>query len=93
MLVSVSFGDFKPNELPQLINSKDPLGLNTDSESYFTSKGSNFEAKATTSEAIAEPNATSMEYDPILHYLKMTSSMAPINNRENITTKYSRKYQ
>ena len=86
MSVLVSFGDFKPNELSQLINSKDPLGLDMRIESYFTSKGSNFEAKATTSEAIAEPNATSMEYDAIWHYLKMTSSMVPKNNRENITT-------
>ena len=86
MLVSVSFGDFKPNELSQLINSKDPLGLDTEIESYFTSNGSNFEAKATTSETVAEPNATSMEYDVILHYLKMTSSMVPKNNKENITT-------
>ena len=32
----VSFGDFRPNELSQLIENKDPLGLNMDSESYST---------------------------------------------------------
>ena len=83
MLVLVTFGDFKPNEISQLINSKDPLGLNTEIESYFTSKGSNFQA-TTTSEATIEPNASSMEYDVIPHYLKMMSLMVPKNNQENM---------
>ena len=80
MSVPVTFGDFKPNELSQLINNKDPLGLNEDIESYFTSEGSNL--KATTSEA-SEPSASSMEYNAIPHYLKMTSSMASLSNQEN----------
>ena len=80
MLVPVTFGDFKPNEFSQLINNNDPLGLNEDIESYFTSEGSN--SKATMSEA-SEPKASSMEYDAIPHYLKMTSSMASLNNQEN----------
>ena len=82
MLVLVTFGNFKPNEISQLINSKDPLGLNMDNESYFTSEGSNYQA--TTSEATIEPKTSSMEYDAIPHYLKMTSSMAPNNNQENM---------
>ena len=83
MLVPVTFGDFKPSEISQLINSKDPLGLNTEIGSYSTSQGSNIQA-TTTSEATIEPNASSMEYDVIPHYLKMTSSMVPKNNQENM---------
>ena len=83
MSVPVTFGDFKPNEISQLINSKDPLGLNMDNESYFTSEGSNYQA-TTTSEATIEPKTSSMEYDAIPHYLKMMSSMAPQNNQENM---------
>ena len=81
MLVPVTFGDFKPSEISQLINSKDPLGLNTEIGSYSTSQGSNIQA-TTTSEATIEPNASSMEYDAIPHYLKMMSSMVPKNNQE-----------
>ena len=80
MSVPVTFGDFKPNELYQLINNKDPLGLNQDIESYLTIEGSN--SKATTSEA-SEPKTSSMEYDAIPHYLKMMSSMASLSNQEN----------
>ena len=80
MSVPVTFGDFKPNELSRLINNKDPLGLNEDIESYFTSEGSNSKA---ISEA-SEPKASSMEYDAIPHYLKMTSSMAFLNDQENV---------
>ena len=83
MSVPVTFGDFKPNEISQLINSKDPLGLNADIDSYFTKEGSNFEA-TTTSEATNEPNTSSMEYDAIPHYLKMMSSMVLKNNQENM---------
>ena len=79
MSVLVTFGDFKPNELSQLINNKDPLGLNEDIESYFTSEGSNLKA----SEA-SEPSTSSMEYDAIPHYLKMMSSMASLGNQENV---------
>ena len=81
MSVPVTFGDFKPNELSRLINNKDPLGLNEDIESYFTSEGSN--SKATISET-SEPKASSMEYNAIPHYLKMMSSMASLNNQENV---------
>ena len=80
MLVPVTFGDFKPNELSRLVNNKDPLGLNEDIESYFTSEGSDSKA---ISEA-SEPKASSMEYDAIPHYLKMTSSMASLNDQENV---------
>ena len=83
MLVPVTFGDFKPNEISQLINNKDPLGLNADIDSYFTREGSNLEA-ITTSEATIEPNTSSMEYDAIPHYLKIMSSMVPKNNQENM---------
>ena len=38
MLVPVTFGDFKPNEISQLINSKDPSGLNADIDSYLPKK-------------------------------------------------------
>ena len=76
MSVPVTFGDFKPNELSQLINNKDPLGLNEDIESYFTREGSNLKA--------SEPSTSSMEYDAIPHYLKMMSSMASLGNQENM---------
>ena len=34
----VSFGDFKLNEISELIGNKDPLSLNTDIDSYSTNK-------------------------------------------------------
>ena len=36
--MSVSFGNFKLNEISGLIRNKDPLGLNADIESYSTIK-------------------------------------------------------
>ena len=43
----VSFGDFKPNELSQLMENKDPLDLNSDTESYSTNNNSDIESYST----------------------------------------------
>ena len=34
--MAVSFGDFKPDEIYRLIENKDPLGLNNDTEGHST---------------------------------------------------------
>ena len=34
----LSFGDFKKDEITELISNKDPLGLNSDKEIYTTIK-------------------------------------------------------
>ena len=73
----LSFGDFKKNEITDLIGNKDPLGLNsdinmnrsnsdTDRESYTTIK-TNTE---TLSEEAILPSKTNMTHDAIPHYLK-----------------------
>ena len=58
----ISFGDFKKDEITELISNKDPLGLNSDIESYTTikSKGA----------ILSEEDKTNMAYDAIPHYLK-----------------------
>ena len=73
----VSFGDFKLNEIPELIWNKDPLGLNTDIESYSTVK-----SKSEVPLNLPDSNKTrvyadlesKMEYDAILHYLKLAAN-------------------
>ena len=61
----VSFGDFQPNEIYNLIENKDPLGLNSDTEGHKTQQME--------------------EFDAILHYIKMASTLkvTNINNNAN----------
>ena len=42
--MEVSFGDFQPNEIYDLIENKDPLGLNNDTEGHITQKIEEFDA-------------------------------------------------
>ena len=41
--MSLSFGDFKKNEISELTQNKDPLGLNSDIESNHTTKSNKSE--------------------------------------------------
>ena len=63
--MAVSFGDFKPNDISQLLENKNPLCLNSDIESYSTVNNSNTDN--------AEEKSK-MEYDAIPHYLKLASN-------------------
>ena len=96
--MAVSFCDFKPNELSQLIENKDPLGLNSDTGSYFTKNNSDIESNSTINNAEEQ---SKIEYDAIPHYLKTVSNLKAcnINNnadfnsykekeKENISNKY-----
>ena len=74
----VSFGDFKPNELSQLIENKDPLGLNLDIENYSTINNSDIESYST-----INTEQSKMEYDAILHYLKTVSTLKVSNINNN----------
>ena len=76
--VLVSFGDFKPNEISQLIENKDPLGLNPDidsHQSYSTIKNNVY--------MNSEEPEISMEYNAILHYLKMPPTLKASNINNN----------
>ena len=42
--MEVSFGDFKPNEIYNLIEDTDPLGLNNDIEGHKTQQIEEFDA-------------------------------------------------
>ena len=42
--MEVSFGDFQPNEIYNLIENKDPLGLNNDTEGHKTQQIEEFDA-------------------------------------------------
>ena len=79
----VSLGDFKPNEISQLIENKDPLGLNADIDSYSTIK--NNTQTYQNAESNSEEPEINMEYDAILHYLKMVPALTAsnINNNAN----------
>ena len=68
----VSFGDFKPDEIYNLIENKDPLGLNNDIQDHLTINNQQLSEKP-------------MEYDAILHYIKMASTlkMSNVNNNAN----------
>ena len=67
--MSVSFGDFKPIEISQLIEYKDPLGLDVDTEIYFTINNSeNIQINT-------EKSETNMKHDAISHYIKMASTL------------------
>ena len=72
----LSFGDFKKNEITELTSNKDPLGLDSDINSYTTIK--------TTQEAIS-PEKTNMEYDAIPHYLKAVNFNNSTDTNENKT--------
>ena len=71
--MSVSFGNFKPNEISQLIENKDPLGLNVDIDSYNT------QTYAQNAQNNSEEPEINMEYDAILHYLKMVPALKTSN--------------
>ena len=58
----------KKNDISELIQNKDPLGLNSNIESYTTIKSTTKPAEAITPE---EDTQTKMECDAILHYLKL----------------------
>ena len=77
--MSISFGDFKKNEISELIQNKDPLGLNYDIESYKTAKS---EAPLKIPDTDKDIDSeTKMDYDEILHNLKSAT------NVNNSTTK------
>ena len=72
--MSNSFGDFKNNEILELIKNKDPLGLNSDIE----------RCKTAISEAPLMPSdETKMQYDAIPHYLKSATNL---NNSADTNT-------
>ena len=60
----VSFGDFKPNEISQLIENKDPLGLNVDIVSYSTIRN-NTQTYAQNAQNNSDEPEINMEYDAI----------------------------
>ena len=70
--MAVSFGDFKPDEIYNLIENKDSLHLNKDIEGHPTINNQQLSEKH-------------MEYDAILHYIKMASTlkMTNVNNNAN----------
>ena len=78
----VSFGDFKPNELSQLMENKDPLDLNSDTESYSTNNNSDIESYSTINAQINAEKSI-LEYDAIPHYLKMVSALKASNINNN----------
>ena len=61
--MEVLFGDFQPNEIYNLIENKDPLGLNNDTEGRKTQQIE--------------------EFDAILHYIKMASTLKATNINNN----------
>ena len=65
----VSFGDFKPNEISQLIENKDHLGLNVDIDSYPTINNSE------NIQISIEKSELNMEYDVVPHYLKTAPTL------------------
>ena len=89
----LSFGNFKKNEITELIGNKEPLGLNsdinmsrnnsdTDIESYTTIK-TNTE---TPSEEAISPK-TNMAHDAVLHYLRAG------NFKNSADTKNTKEYE
>ena len=80
--MSISFCDFKSNEISELIWNKDPLGLNSDMESYKSAKSDKSEVLSKTSDSDKDADLeTKMEYNGIPHYLK---SAANLNNSTDI---------
>ena len=82
--MAVSFGDFKPDEIYHLIENKDPLGLNNDIEGHSTIKNNLLNS---------EESEKNMEYDTILHYIKMASTlkMTNVNNNADSNTEQDNK--
>ena len=68
--MAVSIGDFKPDEIYNLIENKDPLALNKDIEGHPTINNKQLSEKH-------------MEYDAILHYIKMASNLKTSNVNNN----------
>ena len=80
--MSVSFGDFKPNEISQLIENKDPLGLKVDTDNYSTIRN-NTQTYAQNAQNNSEEPEINMEYNAILHYLKMVPTLKVSNTNNN----------
>ena len=87
--MAASFGNFKLNEISELIGNKDPLGLNTDIENYSTIKNkSKSVAPLNMPDANQATDAweSKMEYDAIPHYLKLAANFnnnTDTNSKEN----------
>ena len=70
----VSLGDFKPDEIFHLIENEDLLGINKDIEGYSTINNNQINS---------EEWEKHMEYDAILHYIKMASTLKTTNVNNN----------
>ena len=70
--MAVCFGDFKPDEIYNLVENKDPLGLNKDIKGHLTINNQQLSEKH-------------IKYDAIPHYIKMVSTlkMSNVNNNAN----------
>ena len=68
--MAVSFGDFKPDEIYNLIQNKDPLGLNNDIQGHLNTNNQQLSQK-------------DKEYDSIVHYIKMASTLKTSNVNNN----------
>ena len=83
----MSFGDFKLNEISELIWNKDHLGLNMAIESYSTIKKKSEEPlNMSDANKATDAEESEMEYVSIPHYLKPVANFnnnADINNKEN----------
>ena len=71
-----------PNEISQLIENKDPLSINEDIDSYSTIKN-NTQTYAQNAQNNSEEPEINMEYDVILHYLKMVPALKASNINNN----------
>ena len=82
--MSISFGNFKKNEISELIPNKDPLGLNSDIESYkaITAK-SEASSKIPSDTESDTDSETKIEYDAIPHYFKLVPNF---NNNTDSNT-------
>ena len=65
--VAVSFGDSKPDEIHNLIENKDPLGLNNDIQGHLNTNN----------------QQKDKEYDVIPHYIKMAYTLKTSNVNKN----------
>ena len=86
----LSFGDFKKNEIANLIRNKDPLGLypdidksNSSSETTIENINTNKSMKIKSKDEAMPPEKTNMAHDLIPHYIRAGNC----NNSTN-TNKY-----
>ena len=73
--MAVSFGDLKPDEIYNPIENKDPLGLNNDIQGHLNTNN----------------QQKDKEYDAILHYIKMASTLKMSNVNNNADSNQSLK--